>query len=82
MSKSMSLKEKQQLVRLLHLYMDEIVAKNEANIYKAEKLEKGGGCKWSGDFVSGLKAQYEHARILATRLAVDVGENIKTVWEL
>ena len=82
MGKQMTMKDKQQLVRLLHLYMDEIVAQNDINIYKAEKLEKGGGCKWSGDFVSGLKAQYEHARILATKLAVDVGENIKTVWEL
>lgn len=82
MSRKMTVKDKQQLVRLLHLYMDEIVVQNEDNIYKAEKLEKGGGCKWSGDYVSGLKAQYEHARILATKLAVDVGKNIKTVLEL
>ena len=78
----MTIKDKQELVRLLHLYMDEIVAQNEDNIREANKQEKSGGCRWSGDYVSGLKAQYEHARILATKLAVAVGENIKTVWDL
>ena len=78
----MTIKDKQELVRLLHLYMDEIVAQNEDNIREANKQEKSGGCRWGGDYVSGLKAQYDHARILATKLAVTVGENIKTVWEL
>lgn len=78
----MTIKEKQELVRLLHRYMDDIVTQNEANIRKAAKLEKAGECKWSGDYVSGLKAQYEHARILATKLSVAVGEEIKTAWEL
>lgn len=78
----MTMKDKQELVRLLHLYMDEIVAQNEANIREAKKLNKDGLCRWSGDYVSGLKAQYEHARILASKLSVAVGEGIKTVWEL
>jgi len=62
------IKEKQELVRLLHRYMEDIVAdseKNNRNNYK-----------------SGLKTQYEHARIIATKLAVDVGKEIKTYWEL
>ena len=64
----MKIKEKQELVRLLHRYMEDIVAdseKNNRNNYK-----------------SGLKTQYEHARIIATKLAVDVGKEIKTYWEL
>ena len=64
----MKIKEKQELVRLLHLYMDDIVAdsvKNNQNKYKC-----------------GLKAQYEHARIIATKLSVDVGKEIKSYWEL
>lgn len=74
----MKIREKQELVRLLHLYMDEIVADNENNIIEAKKHEK----KWDGNYKSGLKAQYEHARILATKLSVEVGKEIKTYWEL
>ena len=74
----MKVKEKQELVRLLHLYMDDIVVANEKNIIEAKKHEK----KWDGNYISGLKAQYEHARILATKLSVDVGKEIKTYWEL
>ena len=55
----MKTKDKQELVRLLHLYMDDIVEANED-----------------------LKAQYEHARILATKLSVEVGKDIKSYWEL
>lgn len=75
----MKIKDKQELVRLLHLYMDDIIADNESNINEAKKL---GDKKWSGDYKSGLKTQYEHARILATKLSVDVGKEIKSYWEL
>ena len=74
----MKIKEKQELVRLLHLYMDDIVVDNEKNIAEAKKHEN----RWEGNYKSGLKSQYEHARILATKLSVDVGKEIKTYWEL
>ena len=64
----MKSKEKQELVRLLHLYMDDIVMANNKNT--------------RDQFTSGLKAQYEHARIIATRLSVDIGKEIKSYWEL
>lgn len=75
----MKIKEKQELVRLLHLYMADIIGDNEANIREAEKHRNQ---KWEGNYKSGLKAQYDHARILATKLSVDVGKEIKTYWEL
>lgn len=74
----MKVKDKQELVRLLHLYMDDIVADNDNNIAEAKKHEN----RWEGQYKSGLKAQYEHARILATKLSVDVGKEIKSYWEL
>lgn len=74
----MRTKEKQELVRLLHLYMDEIVADNDSNIAERKKHEHA----WDGEYKSGLKAQYEHARILATKLSVEVGKEIKSYWEL
>ena len=64
----MKTKEKQELVRLLHLYMDDIVTANAKNSTE--------------NFTAGLKAQYEHARIIATKLSVDVGKEIKSYWEL
>lgn len=74
----MKIKDKQELVRLLHLYMDDIVADNDKNIAESKKHEK----IWEGNYKTGLKAQYEHARILATKLSVDVGKEIKSFWEL
>ena len=64
----MKIKDKQELVRLLHLYMDDIVADNAKNN--------------RDDYKSGLKTQYEHARIIAAKLSVDVGKEIKSYWEL
>ena len=64
----MKIKDKQELVRLLHLYMDDIVTDNAKNN--------------RDDYKSGLKAQYEHARIIATKLSVEIGKEIKTYWEL
>lgn len=64
----MRTKEKQELVRLLHLYMADIVVDSEKNT--------------RNDYKYGLKAQYEHARIIATKLSVEVGKEIKSYWEL
>ena len=78
----MTMSEKQELVRLLHLYMDEIVTSNNENIYEAKNIRKCGGSVYDGNYKTGLKAQYEHARILATKLSVEVNGSIKTWWEL
>ena len=75
----MHTKEKQELVKLLHLYMDDIIADNDANIREARNHNDN---KWAGNYKCGLKAQYEHARILATKLSVEIGKEIKGYWEL
>ena len=74
----MTAKDKMDLVRLLHLYMADLMMDNQENIKEAKRHEK----RWEGSYKSGIKAQYEHARILATKLAVEVGKEIKSIWEL
>lgn len=59
----MTVKEKQELVRLLQMYMLEMVAANGAG-------------------VPGSKAQYEHARILSTKLSGTVNKELKSLWEM
>ena len=71
----MKAEDKQTLVKLLHLYMQDIVEANEDNIREAKKHKDK---KWEGVYKSGLKAQYEHARILATRLSLEVEKEIKS----
>ena len=75
----MKLSEKQELVRLLNLYQSELAADNEVNIQEASKYPNE---KWRGNYKVGIKAQYEHARIIATKLAVEIGKEIKSYWEL
>ena len=64
----MTISEKQELVRLLNLYQADLLNQNRENI-------ENGSTK---DFVPGVKAQYEHARIISTKLSVELGKCIKT----
>lgn len=75
----MQLAEKQELVRLLNLYQTELAAENDANIREAKKHPEK---KWEGNYKLGIKAQYEHARIIATKLAVEIGKEMKSYWDL
>ena len=75
----MQLAEKQELVRLLNLYQAELVAENDANIREAKKHPEK---KWEGNYKLGIKAQYEHARIIATKLAVEISKGMKSYWDL
>lgn len=75
----MQLAEKQELVRLLNLYQAELLMDNDANIREAKKYPEK---KWEGNYKLGIKAQYEHARIIATKLAVEIGKEMKSYWDL
>jgi len=75
----MTTKEKTELVRLLHMYMASLIVDNDANIREARNHKDN---RWAGNYKYGIKTQYEHARIIATKLAVEVGNEIKAVWEL
>ena len=75
----MQIAEKQELVRLLNRYQCELVTANDANIREAKKCPEK---KWEGNYKLGIKAQYEHARIIATKLAVEIGKEMKSYWDL
>lgn len=51
----------------------------DANIREAKKYP---GKRWEGDYKLGIKAQYEHARIIASKLAVEIGKKMKSYWDL
>lgn len=68
----MTLQEKSELVRLLNLYQSDLINLNLRNIENG-KTE----C-----FIHGVKAQYEHARIISTKLSVELGKNVKSYWEV
>ena len=75
----MQLAEKQELVRLLSLYQTELLMENDNNIREAAKHS---GKKWEGTYKIGVKAQYEHARIIIAKLSVEIGKSVKSYWEL
>lgn len=76
----MQLAEKQELVRLLNLYQAELLMDNDANVREAKKHSPDK--KWEGTYKLGVKAQYEHARIISAKLSVEIGKEMKSYWEL
>ena len=64
----MTLQEKSELVRLLNLYQADLIRLNRKNI-------ENGRTEY---FVPGVKTQYEHARIISTKLSVELGKNMKS----
>lgn len=68
----MTLQEKSELVRLLNLYQADLLNQNRKNI-------ENGRTEY---FVPGVKVQYEHARIISTKLSVELGKGIKSWWEV
>ncbi|OKZ99792.1 MAG: hypothetical protein BHV90_16260 [Clostridiales bacterium 42_27] len=68
----MTLQEKSELVRLLNLYQADLLNLNRKNI-------ENGKTEY---FVYGVKAQYEHARIISTKLSVELGKEVKSWWEV
>lgn len=65
----MTINEKQELVRLLHLYMADLVVADRKN--KALN-------SFHRDVQHGVKAQYEHARIIASKIAVEVNRDLRS----
>ncbi len=75
----MKLSDKMELVRLLNLYQADLLMDNSINILEAAKHKNK---KWEGHYKIGVKAQYEHARIIATKLSMELGKTIKSYYEL
>lgn len=78
----MTLNEKRQLVRLLQQYQDEQIGTLE-NIKEEVKIaELQGKSKWEMNITFGHKAQYEHARIISTKLSREINRELPSYWEL
>ena len=75
----MQLAEKQELVRLLNLYQTDLLMDNDNNIREAAKHS---GKKWEGAYKIGVKAQYEHARVIIAKLSLEIGKSVKSYYEL
>lgn len=78
----MTLSEKSELLRLLQLYQDDLLRKNRENIQSVESMSKEGKGKWEAGYFYGIKAQYNHARLIARKLSVEVSKDVKSYWEL
>lgn len=72
----MTLTDKQDLARLLTLYQQEMIKHNKENIAERKKHEHA----WQGNYYEGAKAKYNHARIIAASLMVEIGREIKTYY--
>lgn len=75
----MQLAEKQELVRLLSLYQTDLLMDNYTNILESAKHP---GKKWEGTYKIGVKAQHEHARVIAAKLSAEIGKSVKSYYEL
>lgn len=82
----MTVEEKQDLARLLRRYQEDLLELNNKNIELQAKYDKtkGDGYDWirNGNAIlfetkSGLKAQYEHARLIINKIDVEIGREIK-----
>lgn len=83
----MTVEEKQDLARLLRRYQEDLLELNNKNIElqaKYDKTTKGDGYDWirNGNAIlfemkSGLKSQYEHARLIINKIDVEIGREIK-----
>ena len=58
----MTLIEKRELVELLNIYQRELLSTKRLDKY--------------GNYIEGTKAQYEHARIIANKIAREIGKEI------
>ena len=76
----MQLAEKRELVRLLRLYQEEMLYENDANFNGAMACVAAGKELWQAKYTSGVKAQYEHARLIAKKLEIDIAKSIRTPY--
>lgn len=65
--------DKKQLVALLTTYMGELAQKDSANLLKQRQGKSLYECK------SGVKAQYDHAMLIVSKLMVEIS---KEMWAI
>lgn len=78
----MQLEEKIELVRLLNLYQQEKIQESLQNKMNVMAEIEKGNSKWNADIVTGTKAQYNHARMIATKLQKQIADEIPSYYNL
>ena len=78
----MTLSEKSELLRLLQLYQDDRLRKTRENLETADAVAKNSLSFMDASYFYGIKAQYNHARLIARKLSVEIGKDLKSYWEL
>ena len=79
----MTLEEKQDLSRLLRRYQEDLLEANNRNIELQAKYDAAENATWMtkhdilNEMKSGLKAQYEHARLIISKIDVEIGREMK-----
>ena len=63
----------------MNLYQTDLLMDNDNNIREAAKYP---GKRWEGTYKTGVKAQHEHARVIAAKLSVEIGKSVKSYYEL
>jgi hypothetical protein len=74
----MQLAEKRELVRLLRLYQEDMLDENDTNINNEVACLVAGKHLSDAEFTLGVKAQYDHARLIAKKLEIDIAKCIHT----
>lgn len=75
----MQLAEKQELIRLLNKYQNELLEENSRNFEREIKRKENDSERWKVENfpVAGIKAQYNHARCIVRKLSVEVEKDIR-----
>lgn len=78
----MTLSEKRRLISLLQQYQDEQIEASENNKQELKIANLQGKHKWEADVTFGIKAQYEHARIISAKLSKEINQELPSYWAL
>ena len=78
----MTFEEKTELARLLAIYQNEQIKKQEESEIILNEVRKKGKSRWEVDVNFGTKAKYEHARIIHGSICKEINNELKSYWEL
>lgn len=73
----MNLSEKKTLYLLLNEYMSDLLDQDNENVKRQEDRKKNGW-KLSNCSITGVKAQFNHARCISRKLEIDIEQNMMT----
>ena len=78
----MTVEEKQDLSRLLRRYQEDLLEANNRNIELQAKYDAENDSELRRNAIlwemkSGLKSQYEHARLIINKIDVEIGREMK-----